>query len=160
MTKLTAFTVEQYMTPQAVVVDSLASLKRAISIMDENRLSMLPVVNSQQQVVGVLSASDLIEITREIQSDLSALILSNDDTQEFLKKLLITDGTSTLVKDVMSAPAVTLQCEMTLVAAAKQLINYHYHHLPVVDHKGEPVGVISTTDFVRAFAENEFNLQV
>lgn len=156
MNKLADFTVEHFMTPQAVVVDSEASLADAIKIMYDKRYSMLPVVNAERQVVGVLSSSDLIEITREIQADFSELLHADEDTQEFLKKLIIEQGIETRVKDVMSSPAVTLRNDMTLMVAAKELINYHYHHLPVVDHKGMPVGVISTTDFVRAFAESGF----
>jgi CBS domain-containing membrane protein len=153
MRQLGELNVSDYMTPQAIVVDDTRRLTEAIQILDKNELSVLPVVDSEGQMIGILSQSDLIEITHEIQSDISALNYVTDKTREFLIRLLIDQGDTTLVKDVMTAPVETATTKMNLVMAARKLIDRHYHHLPVVDEEGKPVGILSTSDFVRAFAD-------
>ena len=146
-------TVAEYMTDQPLVVNENEKLTHAIRIMDEHRLAVLPVVDNENNVVGILSTSDLIQITHEIQSDLSALPHVNESTQNFLIKLLIDQGDSTFVRDTMTTPVQTVPKSTNLVVAAKMLAEREYHHLPVIDDEGKPAGILSTFDFVRAFAE-------
>lgn len=153
MRQLGELCVGDYMTQQAIVVNETSRLTEAIRIMDNDDLSILPVVDEKGKMVGVLSQSDLIEITHEIQSDISALSYVTEKTREFLIRLLIDQGDTTLVRDVMTAPVETTTASTNLVMAAKKLIDRHYHHLPVVDADGNAIGILSTSDFVRAFAD-------
>ena len=153
MRQLGELCVGDYMTQQATVVEDSSRLTEAIRLMDNEGLSVLPVVDNQGQIVGILSQSDLIEITHEIQSDISALNYVTDKTREFLIRLLVDQGDTTIVRDVMTSPVETATPKMNLVMAAKKLIDRHYHHLPVVDESGVPIGILATSDFVRAFAD-------
>ena len=85
--------VADYMTQHAIVVNDSEKLTNAIKIMDDRRLSVLPVVDSQGAIAGILSVADLIEITHEIQADLGALSYVTEKTQDFLIKLLIESST-------------------------------------------------------------------
>ena len=62
-------------------------------------------------------------------------------------------GDMTLVRDVMTAGVETTTPQTNLVVAARKLVDCRYHHLPVVDDSGKPIGVLSTTDFVRAVSD-------
>ena len=53
----------------------------------------------------------------------------------------------------MTAPVDTISPDANLIVAARKLMDREYHHLPVVDETGKPVGILSTTDFVRAVAD-------
>lgn len=154
MKQLAELKTRDYMSPQAIVVDDTARLTEAIRIMETERLSVLPVVDEQAKLVGILSSSDLLEITREIQADLSALYHVNEETQEFLIKLLIDQGENTLVKEVMTSPVITVKEDANMMVAALKMLDHHCHHLPIVDDTGKPIGVLSTHDFVRAFADH------
>ena len=145
--------VSDYMTHQAIIVDDIDKLTHAIRLMDTESLSVLPVVDNQGEIVGILSSSDLIEIIHEIQSDIGALSYVTSKTQEFLINLLIDQGDNTLVKDVMTRPVETVGPNSNLIVAAQKLMARQVHHLPVVDNDGKPVGILSTTDFVRAVAD-------
>lgn len=153
MKPLGELTVSDYMTNQAIIVDDSEKLTHAIRLMDTERLLALPVVDNQGQIVGMLSTRDLIEITHEIQADLGALSFVTDKTQEFLIKLLIDQGDNTLVRDVMTSPVATILPSANLIVAARKLVDREFHHLPVVEESGKPVGILSTTDFVRAVAD-------
>lgn len=153
MKQLGELLVKDYMSHQAICVDDTSRLTQAIRIMDDNELSVLPVINNQGELVGILSASDLIEITHEIQADLNALTYVTEKTRNFLIKLLMDQGDTTLVRDVMTAGVETTTPQTNLVVAARKLVDRCYHHLPVTDDSGKPIGVLSTTDFVRAVSD-------
>ena len=153
MKRLGELSVADYMTPQAVVVDDTERLTRAIGILGEQRLSVLPVVDQDGIVVGILSNTDLLQVTHELQADIGALNYVNESTREFLLKMIIDQGDFTRVRDVMTAPVETISPETNLIVAARKLVDRNFHHLPVVDGRNAPIGVISTSDFVRAVAD-------
>ncbi len=153
MKQLGELKVDDYMTHQAICVDDTSRLTQAIRIMDDQELTVLPVIDNQARLVGILSASDLIEITHEIQADLNALTYVTEKTRNFLIKLLMDQGDTTLVRDVMTSGVETITAQTNLVVAARKLVDRSYHHLPVVDKSGKPIGVLSTSDFVRAFSD-------
>ena len=146
--------VREYMTDQAIVVDDTTRLVEAIKTMDDNRISVIPVVDQQGELVGILSSTDLIEMVHEIQADLGALHCVNESTRDFLIKMPVDQGDNTKVMDVMTAPVETISADANLVIAAQKLCKCKCHHLPVVDANGSSIGLLGATDFVRAIAEN------
>jgi CBS domain-containing protein len=61
------------------------------------------------------------------------------------------DPSTTPVRDVMSAPLVTIPVSATLGEAVEAMNARGVEHLPVVED-GEPVGIVTTTDLVDALA--------
>ena len=153
MKQLGELKVADYMTEQAIVIADTKKLTSAIGLMDGSRFSALPVVDEQNQVIGLLSSSDLIGLTHELQSDIGSLHMVNQSTREFLIHMLMEQGDCTIVRDVMTQPVETIKATANLVVAAKILTERQFHHLPVVDELDKPVGIISTADFVRAIAD-------
>ena len=149
MKQLSEILVSEYMTKQAIVVDDTARLIDTIRLMDDKRLSVVPVVNEQGQLVGILSNTDLIEITHEIQSDLGSLHHVNEKTRDFLIKILMDHGDNTRVSDVMTSPVESIGSNANLIVAAQVLADKKFHHLPVVDEDEATIGIISTSDFVK-----------
>jgi CBS domain-containing protein len=142
------------MTPQAVVVNGDDSLSEAIQTMEDRRINALPVVNVQGEIVGILTATDLLGITHEIQSDISSFSNASSSTRNFFLRMITVQGKSTLVADVMTSPVETVSRNDNLVVAARKLVERKFHHLPVTDKSGRVVGILSTTDFVRVVAEH------
>jgi CBS domain-containing protein len=54
--------------------------------------------------------------------------------------------------DVMKTPVVTLDDDVELREAARLLSDEHIGGAPVVDHRGQPIGVVSLFDIVSALA--------
>jgi CBS domain-containing membrane protein len=154
MKKIGELKVSDYMHEQAIIVDDTEKLSHAIGLMEHHRLSVLPVTDNQGQIVGILTNTDLIEITHDLQSDISALNYVTDTTREYLIKMIMDQGDTTFVRDVMTSPVDTVTPNMNLVVAARKLVDKHYHHLPVVDEAGKPIAILSTSDFVRAIADH------
>ena len=73
MTNLADARVADFMTRSDVSVDKNEELTEAIGLMDSKTLSVLPVVDEVGKVCGILSNSDLIAMTYELQCDISVL---------------------------------------------------------------------------------------
>ncbi len=55
-------------------------------------------------------------------------------------------------KDVMTSPVVTLDQDVVLREAAQTLSDAHIGGAPVVDHRGQPIGVVSLFDIASHLA--------
>jgi len=57
------------------------------------------------------------------------------------------------VAATMTAPSLTVEADAPLVEAAARMEEHHVHRLVVVEPEGgRPIGILSTTDIVRAVA--------
>lgn len=126
-------TVADLMTPDPIVIDESATVDEAVRLLEENEISGLPVVDRDQLLVGVISQSDIVR-ARAVDH-------------------LWRRWPALRVRHLMHSPALTADRSMTMEEAAQIMERAHVHRLVVVDDdQMTPVGVISTTDLVRALA--------
>ena len=124
-------TVEQIMTPDPITVRADEPLVAAARVLEENEISGVPVVDEDGLLVGVLSESDLVRAraTEHLWSRWSGLA----------------------VRHLMHTPVLTADRGMGLEEAATLMERAHVHRLVVVaEDQQTPVGIISTSDIVRA----------
>jgi CBS domain-containing protein len=112
-----------------------APVSEAIMLLADGHVSGLPVLNAQHQLVGLISATDILAAEAET-GDGAAL-------QQVL--------TNTLVQDLMTATPKTIEPDAAVKLAAQEMLYLDVHRLLVV-HNGELLGVISQSDIVRAVA--------
>ena len=101
------------------------------------RLSMdhFPVVDGDQQLVGVVSDTDLIlDARNRMRSDAAA-----------------SPGDLTTVKDIFTGNLVTVDHSASPRQALNLLLDDYIHSLPVLDN-GKLVGIVTTGDFLREFS--------
>jgi len=126
-------TVAELMTPDPIVIDEGASLDDAVRLLEENDITGLPVVDPDGVLVGVISQTDIVR-ARAVAH-------------------LWHRWPGLRVRHLMHAPALTADRAMSLEEAAQIMERSHVHRLVVVgDDQLRPVGIISTTDLVRALA--------
>lgn len=124
-------TVEHVMTPGPITIRSDEPLSVAARLLEENEISGVPVVDEAGLLVGILSESDLVRAraTEHLWSRWPGLS----------------------VRHLMHTPVLTADRSMTLEEAAVMMERAHVHRLVVVaDDQQTPVGIISTSDIVRA----------
>lgn len=124
-------TVEQVMTPDPITIRADEPLSSAARLLEENEISGVPVVDENGGLVGVLSESDLVRAraTDNLWSRWPGLS----------------------VRHLMHTPVLTADRSMTLEEAAVLMERAHVHRLVVVaEDQQTPVGIISTSDLVRA----------
>ncbi|TJZ58968.1 CBS domain-containing protein [Streptomyces piniterrae] len=102
------------------------------SWLDTYDISGLPVVDTDDKVIGVVSTTDL-RLTRQRTG--------SDEPP--------TAG------ELMSAPAVTVRADDSLVRAARFMAEHRIERLPVVDEEARLVGIVTRRDLLRIFLRTD-----
>jgi len=127
------------MTPDPVTVTPDTYLVEAMRIMGEQGFRHLPVVDRKKRPVGIISRTDLLNV-----SPSPATALSVSEINYILANLRI--------RDVMSSPVVTVSEDAPLEVAARVMVENKFGCLPVIG-AGKLVGVITETDIFKSFVE-------
>jgi CBS-domain-containing membrane protein len=127
--------VSDVMTKDVVTIRNDATVAEALTYLATQHISGVAVIDSRQQLVGVVSRSDIMEAEAEVSDpQIRGRLLEN-----------------TLVRDVMTSPALTIGPEAELREAALAMEYGDVHRL-FVQEAGKLVGVVSRSDVSRALA--------
>ena len=110
------------------VVETLADL----------HVSALPVVDHGGKMIGIISSTDVLTAEAEAEDDSAREILLENST----------------ARDIMTRQPFTIAPDADVRDAARQMLYGDVHRLFVVEGDAL-VGVVSTTDIVRAVANGE-----
>jgi CBS domain-containing protein len=122
------------MALEPVLVRADALLAEAAKLMEGHHVSGLPVVDGAGSLVGVISQTDLLRARAT--------------------EYLWVNWPGLRVKHLMTTPALTVHRDAPLAIAARKMERHHVHRLVVVADEDEklPIGVLSTSDLVRAMS--------
>jgi acetoin utilization protein AcuB len=129
--------IKDWMTKDPVTITEDTSMIKAIHIMKERRFRRLPVVTAGR-LVGMVTDRDLKEA-----SPSKATTLDVHELYYLLAELQ--------VREIMSRNPVSVLAEDTVEHAAQVMLEHTISGLPVVDHDGKVVGIITQSDVFRAF---------
>ncbi len=139
-----------------VHINPLATLREVLAVMVENRVSAMPVVDSHQRCVGVISVTDLMSVTKDLSDELNALTESGGlDHEALVQKLEHADLLTEQVQGWMSPDPIVVGIESTIQHAAQLMLSNQVHRLIVVGEQNRVVGVVSTMDLLAAFLEED-----
>lgn len=129
-----ALSVGDIMALELVTVRADASLDEVVKLLEQHHVHGVPVVDGTGSLVGVLSQTDLLRAR----------------STEFLW----TNWSGLAVRHLMTSPALTVKRSASLTDAARKMERHHVHRLVVVADNDEalPIGLVSTSDLVRAMA--------
>ncbi len=144
--------IKDVMSRDVVTIDAADTIHEALTLMGENRVSAIPVVDRADNCVGILSTSDLVDMTRDLDDDLYSLDLVDPTSRRFLLDKLAHSMGAEPVQSFMSEAVTTVDAETTLATATREMLRNRIHHLPVVDSNGHLIGIVSTMDVLEAFA--------
>ena len=144
------------MTRGFVAVPEGALFKQVVFALARNRVSAVPVVDTNRRVVGVVSEADLLV---RIAGEGGAAPRGHQFTSGMETRHRLHAATA---RDLMTSPAVTITESATIAEAAHQCAHNRVRHLPVLDAGGRLVGVVSRTDLLRVFLreDDEIALEV
>ncbi len=125
------FTIEAVMSTELKTIAPSASLAEARDLMREHRIHHLPVTEDGQELVGLLTLTDVLRATDSILRDREERLHAAD-----IK-----------VAEVMTTDIATVSIDAGIRQAALFLEKYRIGCLPVVDGENL-VGIITDTDFV------------
>jgi CBS domain-containing protein len=150
--------VSSIMTRSVITTRPEATLREAAELMRELHLSGLPVVDSDGDLVGLLSERDLVRGVHEatgVASPRGLLDLLLDSTPRKGPSLLEASRRrleTGHVRDVMTTKLITIGPATTVREAALLMARDAIHRLPVVDDEGGLIGIVSRQDVVNSVA--------
>lgn len=145
--------VSDIMTRDVVTLAAGGTVHEALALMGENRVSAIPVVDHAGKCVGIISTTDLVDMTRDVDDDLYQLDLVDATSRRFLIDRLAHSLGNESIETYMSESLVTVYPESTLATATKRILKAGVHHLPVVDKDDRLVGIVSSLDILAEFAD-------
>lgn len=144
--------VNDYMTPDPITITPTSSLETVIKLLEEHRISGLPVVDQVQHVIGIISEGDLLVRESPLKPPLYMTLLGSviyfESPKQFHQHMQKALGM--LVEDVMTAKPIITRPDVPLTDAANLMLDKKINRLPVVDDNEILVGIITRHDLVRA----------
>ncbi|WP_406173958.1 CBS domain-containing protein [Streptomyces sp. NBC_00996] len=137
--------VSDVMTHTVAAVGRGADFKQIVQLMEQWKVSALPVLEGENRVVGVVSEADLLHKEEYRDSDPDQLRRLSD----LGKADAVTAG------ELMTSPALTVQANATLAQAARIMAHAKVKRLPVVDDTGRLEGLVSRSDLLKVFLRDD-----
>lgn len=147
---LEVLSVEQIYTDSVVTVSEDTNIGQTINLLRENSISRLPVCNENEQLTGMVTTHDIIDVAvRDMNKP------THGDRAGDRERIL-----DIPVYDVMRSPVVTIGRERSVRDAVEVMLEHNYGGLVVTpsDEDDTIAGVLTKTDVLRAltFTEEEY----
>ncbi|PNY04444.1 CBS domain-containing protein chloroplastic-like [Trifolium pratense] len=148
------YTVSDFMTKKKNlhVVKITTSVEEALEALVSNRISGLPVIDDEWNLVGVVSDYDLLAIDTISGSSEASLFPDVDSSWKTFNEIqkLLSKTNGKVVGDLMTPSPLFVHESTSLEDAARLLLETKYRRLPVVDKDGKLVGLITRGNIVKA----------
>lgn len=149
-------TAKDIMTPDPIVVRPETEIPEAARLLLEKNINGIPVVNDNNELVGIICQSDLVAMQRKIPLPslftlLDSLLPLNSSSkmEKEIKKIA-----AARVEDAMTANPESVNKNTALEELAEIMVLKKYHTLPVVEG-GKLVGVVGKADVLKTLMKQE-----
>jgi CBS domain-containing protein len=147
-------TVSDVMTTRVHVASPLTPFKLLVRLIEENRISAIPIVDQQGVPVGIVSEADLLLKERrhelETQPDLVHPLKRRHEKAK---------AASNFASELMTSPPITVTTGTSLVQAARLMQEQNVRRLVVVDERGRIAGIVSRSDLLQVFLRTDEELR-
>ena len=141
------------MTARVHVASPLTPFKLLVRLIEENKISAVPIVDQTGVPIGVVSESDLLLKERRGQLESEADLLHPRRRHMERAKA---DGL--VASDLMTSPPITVAADRRLVEAARLMQERNVRRLVVVDERGRICGIVSRSDLLQVFLHSDEEL--
>ncbi len=145
------------MTPTVITLCENDSLVTAMQTLKSHHITGAPVVDDTGRLVGILSMTDLIDPSAEVDETSPPPTIplphGKDPTswQLFERAAAMSEEHhESTVKSRMSTDIRAVSEDATLVESARMMCDGHWHRVPVIDKKNALKGLISSMDVLAA----------
>ncbi|OEF26824.1 HPP family protein [Vibrio rumoiensis] len=133
------------MSSDVITVRANTSLGRAWKLLHKHKISMLPVVNDEKELLGVISSVDFLK---------NLSVPSYSGLLKHLNRMLVkrkhTKEVNNRVQDLMVTDVVAVKDTDHIVALVPLLSDIGLHHIPVLDSEQKLCGIITQSDLIGA----------
>lgn len=147
-------TVADVMTKQVHVASPVTPFKLLVRLIEENRVSAIPIVDQGGIPVGIVSEADLL--LKERQSEIAS---SSSLFHARRRRIDLAKAEGIIASDLMSSPPITIASDATLTQAARQMQERNVRRLVVIDDRGRIAGIVSRSDLLQVFLRTDEDLR-
>ncbi|WP_425447119.1 CBS domain-containing protein [Dethiothermospora halolimnae] len=139
------------MTKEVITIKENDTVEEVIKIITDNGISGVPVINNNNEVVGIVSESDLIYRDKELGMPAFVSLLGGYIFLESIKKYenKLKKKVAYKVKDLMTTNVITCHEEDDVKEVANTMINKKVNRVPIVNDNNKLAGIISRLDIVK-----------
>lgn len=128
--------IREWMSSPVLTIRPESPISTAHSVMKENKVRRLAVVDEQEKLVGIITIGDVREASPSDATTLSIWELNYLWAQLTVGK-------------IMSHDVITIAPDDTMFAAAKLMLDHKVSGIPVVDKDAKILGMITESDIFR-----------
>lgn len=143
------------MTKDVITVKKDHTVNQVIEILMNKNISGVPVVNDEDQVIGIVTEGDLIYRSKKLEIPRYFTILDSyiflDNTKKMEEQIRKMVGYR--VEDIMTKDVIVVDKEDTLEEIATIMTKKSVNRVPVVADT-KLVGIVTRRDIIRAYASN------
>jgi CBS-domain-containing membrane protein len=146
-------TARDIMTREVVTIQADASVEDLAKLLEEHRIGGAPVLDKNGVLVGVVTQSDLVQRSRDLELppalnilDIHLFLETPSHFKKRLEKLL-----GGRVKDVMTENPHSVVPDTPVNEIARLMSSQGVHTLPVLEG-GKLVGIVGKLDLIRGVA--------
>ena len=151
---------QDLMTSQPLHIDGQAFLREAIAMMQEEKITAVPVVDGQRRPIGVLSQTDVVRHLYEnpeyalMEVDYFEQDFPEDNVMEFK----IDESKDVRVIEMMTPVVFSVGPDAPATVLIEEMLTRKVHRMFVMDNEGRLAGVISTLDILKHVQNLSLNL--
>jgi CBS domain-containing protein len=139
--------VAQVARDQVVAVRERARFSEIVAAMRRFHISALPVIDSEDRVIGLISNYDLLS-----GDEAHGLAKGGGLLRRLLRGAARSDVEGKFATELMTSPAVTVTATTSACEAARQMYRCGIHQLPVVDPAtGRLTGIVTRSDLLAVY---------
>lgn len=146
-------TVADVMTTSVHIAGPQTPFKLLVRLIEENRVSAIPIVDQQGMPVGIVSEADLLLKERRSELEHQDLVHARKRYEQRTKA----DGV--VASELMTSPPITVPANATLPEAARLMQERNVRRLVVVDGNGRIAGIVSRSDLLQVFLRTDEELR-
>jgi len=141
------------MTTDVITVKMDTPISDVARIFHEERISGAPVVDEENNLIGIITESDLIDQNKKLHIPTVVAIFDAVIYLERLKhfEMELRKMTGTKVRDVYTKDVVSVNVDTPVNETASIMADNHFHTIPVLDDN-KMVGIVGKDDIVKTMA--------
>lgn len=146
--------VSETMSTNVKTATANTPVKELANIMCINNISGLPVIDEENNIIGIVSEKDLL---RRMFPDMADLVTEGSlpNFEEMEKNY--SDTLSLIASDIMTKKVSSVKPDMPIMKAASMMCVHNIRRIPVVDNN-KLVGIISIGDVHKAIYQETLAL--
>ena len=147
-------TVGDVMTARVHVATPVTPFKILVRLIEENKVSAIPIVDQQGIPLGIVSEADLLlkERRQELEGATNLLHFRRQARDRAKAEGMVASA-------LMTSPPLSIAADATLTEAARLMQERNVRRLIVVDKNGRIAGIVSRSDLLQVFLRNDEDLR-